>query len=148
MTRKTPDTIADSLDVSDQFLTQTDKTMKTIRTTLLRPKGTQMPTEQDVVDDLNYARMTIQDVMMKGSALLNDALEIAQESKHPRAIEVAAGLMKQLADISSNLIELDERAQQKTDEDKPQEVHNHLHCTTDELSKLLEERDRQRREDS
>ena len=45
----------------------------------------------------------------KGTEALNGALEVAQESGHPRAYEVAVNAMKQVADATDKLLDLQQK---------------------------------------
>ena len=48
-------------------------------------------------------------VIDKGREALDGALEVAQESGHPRAYEVAVNAMKQVADATDKLIDLQQK---------------------------------------
>jgi hypothetical protein len=48
-------------------------------------------------------------LLSKGQEALDGALEVAQESGHPRAYEVAVNAMKQVADASDKLIDLQKK---------------------------------------
>jgi len=73
---------------------------------------------------------------------LQSALDVAQSSEHPRAFEVVGNLMKQLADVNQQLLDL-HRQKQKLDEpttkDDPKKVTNNAIFvgSTAELNKLI-----------
>jgi peptidoglycan hydrolase CwlO-like protein len=48
-------------------------------------------------------------LLSKGQEALDGALEVAQESGHPRAYEVAVNAMKQVADATDKLIDLQQK---------------------------------------
>ena len=65
---------------------------------------------EDVVEtDTEYARRNIRDLIDKGSVAVDNLLQVSKESEHPRAYEVVAGLMKTMADLNKDLLELQNR---------------------------------------
>lgn len=60
----------------------------------------------NVDNDFEYARRTYHDILAKGSAALDDMMEVARSTEHPRAFEVLSGMMKTLADVNGNLLDL------------------------------------------
>lgn len=71
-----------------------------------------------IEDDYDHARNNLRLLLLDGQAALQTALAVAQSSEHPRAIEVVGNLMKQLADINQQLLDLH---QQKQKLDGPKE---------------------------
>lgn len=71
-----------------------------------------------IEDDYDHARNNLRLLLLDGQAALQTALAVAQQSEHPRAIEVVGNLMKQLADINQQLLDLH---QQKQKLDAPKE---------------------------
>jgi hypothetical protein len=66
--------------------------------------------EDDVVDsDTDYARKNIRSLIDKGNVAVDNLLQVSKESEHPRAYEVVAGLMKTMADLNKDLLELQKR---------------------------------------
>ena len=66
--------------------------------------------DQDHQDkDYEYTRGQLYNLIDKGQEALNGALEVAQESGHPRAYEVAVNAMKQVADTTDKLIDLQKK---------------------------------------
>ena len=65
---------------------------------------------EDVVEtDTEYARRNIRDLIDKGSVAVDNLLQVSKESEHPRAYEVAAGLIKTMADLNKDLLEIQKR---------------------------------------
>jgi hypothetical protein len=65
---------------------------------------------EDVIEtDTEYARRNIRDLIDKGSVAVDNLLQVSKESEHPRAYEVVAGLMKTMADLNKDLLELQKR---------------------------------------
>ena len=55
-----------------------------------------------VEDDADFARCNIRSLIEKGNQAMDQLLQVANASEHPRAYEVAAGLIKNLADTIKN----------------------------------------------
>ena len=65
--------------------------------------------KDSIDDDAEYARQNIRGLIEKGNDAANHIVEIAKQSEHPRAFEVAAGLLKNLADMNKDLLEIQKR---------------------------------------
>ena len=62
-----------------------------------------------VEDDAEFARQNIRTLIEKGNTAMDNLLLVANASEHPRAYEVAAGLIKNLADLNKDLLEIQKR---------------------------------------
>jgi len=56
--------------------------------------------------DYNTARENLLELLTTGQNALMHSLEVAKQSEHPRAFEVVGNLMKQLADVNQQLMDL------------------------------------------
>lgn len=65
----------------------------------------------DIDNDAEFARQNLRDLIVKGNDAANHIVEIAKQSEHPRAFEVAAGMLKNLADMNKDLLEIQKRKQ-------------------------------------
>jgi hypothetical protein len=65
--------------------------------------------ETDVQADTEFARQNIMQLIEKGNDAIDHLLKVAIESEHPRAYEVASGLIKNLSDLNKDLLELQKR---------------------------------------
>lgn len=65
-----------------------------------------MDSDGTVNNDFEYARQTYHDIIAKGSAALDDMIEVARATEHPRAFEVLSTMMKTIADVNTNLLDL------------------------------------------
>lgn len=68
-----------------------------------------------IENDYDLTRGNLQALLKQGHEALVKAIEIAQQSEHPRAFEVVGNLMKQLADVNQQLMDL-HKQKQKLDE--------------------------------
>ena len=62
-----------------------------------------------VEDDAEFARQNIRALIEKGTTAMDTLLQVANASEHPRAYEVAAGLIKNLGDLNKDLLEIQKR---------------------------------------
>lgn len=69
-----------------------------------------------VEDDAEFARKNIRELITKGNVAIDSLLHVARESEHPRAYEVAAGLIKNLSDLNKDLLEVQKRKKDLTGE--------------------------------
>lgn len=60
----------------------------------------------NIDNDFEYARRTYHDILAKGSEAMDDMMEVAKSTEHPRAFEVLATTMKTMADVTNNLLDL------------------------------------------
>ena len=57
-------------------------------------------------DDYEYTRETLYDLIEKGREGIEEMIEVARQSEHPRAYEVLATLIKDTAQTSEKLMDL------------------------------------------
>ena len=60
----------------------------------------------DIEADYVYQRKNFYDLVEKGSTAIDGILELAKEGEHPRAYEVAGNLIKQVAEVTEKLGDL------------------------------------------
>ncbi len=66
--------------------------------------------EQEQIDsDFEFARRNIRELAEKGRIAVENILQVASATDHPRAYEVAATLIKNMSDINKDLLELQKR---------------------------------------
>ena len=65
--------------------------------------------EADIEDDYKYQRDNFYNLVEKGSAAIDGILELAKESEHPRTYEVAGQLIKNVAEVTEKLGDLQEK---------------------------------------
>ena len=85
------------------------------------------------------------EIIEKGQEAINGILELAQESEMPRAYEVAGQLIKNVADATDKLMDLQKKLKDVNKEEEaktPTTVNNALFVgSTAELQKLLKKND-------
>jgi hypothetical protein len=63
----------------------------------------------DVIKDYEYTRGNLYSLIEKGQEAINSILELAQETDQPRAYEVAGQLIKNVADATDKLLDLQKK---------------------------------------
>ena len=95
----------------------------------------------DVTKDYEYTRGNLYSIIEKGQEAINGILELAQESEMPRAYEVAGQLIKNVADATDKLMDLQKKLKDVEEETKskgPVTVNNALFVgSTADLAKML-----------
>jgi len=97
-------------------------------------------TSDDIKKDYDYTRGNLYSIIEKGQEAINGILEIAQESEMPRAYEVAGQLIKNVADATDKLMELQKKLKDVEEESQkgPSTVNNALFVgSTADLAKML-----------
>ena len=66
---------------------------------------------EDKDNDYEYTRETLYDLIEKGREGIEEMIEVARQSEHPRAYEVLATLIKDTANTSEKLMDLHRKIQ-------------------------------------
>jgi len=98
--------------------------------------------DDDLEKDYEYTRGELYSLIDQGQEAVRGALEVAQESGHPRAYEVAVAAMKHVADMTEKLQDLHKKMKDLDEEIKgPKNITNNamfVGSTTD-LQKMLKQ---------
>jgi hypothetical protein len=99
--------------------------------------------DHDVKKDYDYTRGQLYDVIEKGQEALSGILDVANNTDHPRAYEVAGQLVKSVSDATEKLMALQQKMQDLEEGPKSkQKVTNNNALfvgSTAELSKLIKQ---------
>ena len=132
---KTPDQIIDeALGVIDPV----NKAIAENKITV--PKTVVKSDEDDIDNDYKYQRENFYNLVERGQDAIDGILEIAKESEHPRTYEVAGNLIKQVAEVTEKLGDLQEKMRKlkEVPNNAPKNVTNALFVgSTAELQKML-----------
>ena len=96
---------------------------------------------EDLENDYKYQRENFYNLVEKGTDAIEGILEIARESEHPRTYEVAGNLIKQVAEVTEKLGDLQEKMRKlkEVPNNAPKSVTNALYVgSTAELQKMLQ----------
>ncbi len=97
----------------------------------------------DIKKDYDYTRGNLYSIIEKGQEAINGILELAQESEMPRAYEVAGQLIKNVADATDKLMDLQKKLKDVEEENQtkgPSTVNNALFVgSTADLAKMLKD---------
>lgn len=101
-------------------------------------------TAESIKTDHNFARSNMYSLVQQGSEALQYAIELAKSTESPRAFEVVATMMKSLADMNGQLIDLHDKTNKvlkpSIAKQEPQKTVNNtvvFNGTTAEINKLL-----------
>ncbi len=136
MTKKF-DSLNDTFDVSSDIISSEVSKVEKISDEI---KSSSVE-NNDINKDYEYTRGNLYSLIEKGQEAINGILELAQESEMPRAYEVAGQLIKNVADATDKLMDLQKKLKD-IEENKiaksPTNVTNALFVgSTAELAKLL-----------
>lgn len=98
---------------------------------------------QAIESDYDVTRNNLHNIIDCGKEALTHALSVAKQSEHPRAFEVVGGLMKQLADINQQLMDIHQQKKKLDDPSKGQASNNKVTNnaifvgSTSELNKMI-----------
>lgn len=108
----------------------------------LKPKKIKVADSDDQIkQDYEYSRAQLYTLVEKGQEAVNGILDVAQDSQHPRAYEVAGQLIKHVGDVTDKLADL-QKKMKDLDEDKgPKQVTNNslFVGSTSDLQKMIKE---------
>ena len=99
--------------------------------------------ENDIEDDYKYQRDNFYNLVEKGSAAIDGILELAKESELPRTQEVSGQLIKNVAEVTEKLGDLQEKMRRlkEVPNNAPRNVTNALFVgSTKELQKMLKDK--------
>ena len=96
--------------------------------------------EEDVDNDYKYQRENFYNLIERGQDAIQGILDLARESEHPRTYEVAGNLIKQVAEVTEKLGDLQAKMKKlkEVPNSAPKNVTNALFVgSTAELQKML-----------
>ncbi len=99
--------------------------------------------EDDIENDYKYQRENFYNLVERGSDAIEGILELAKEGEHPRAYEVAGNLIKQVAEVTEKLGDLQEKMRRlkEVPDNAPKNVTNALFVgSTAELQKMMKDK--------
>lgn len=127
----------DKLDEVFDMPSEIIQTEDTVEENAVDPK-----TKEDITKDYDYTRGQLYDLIEKGQEAIQGALDVAQNTDHPRAYEVAIQGIKNVADITDKLIDLQKKMKDIDEKPRkgPTSVTNALFVgSTAELQKLIKQ---------
>ena len=128
----------DADDILNEVLGVSEPTSKEVVVSKPVPRPSD---ELDDVDaDYKYQRDNFYNLIEKGQNAIEGILNVAKESDHPRGYEVAGNLIKQVAEVTEKLGDLQEKMKKlkEVPNSAPKNVTNALFVgSTAELQKML-----------
>jgi len=133
--------MSNQTEILDNVLGITDVVETTTReVTPPRPVIVPETNEQDTDNDYKYQRENFYQLVERGQDAIDGILDLAREGEHPRAYEVAGNLIKQVADVTEKLGDLQTKMKKlkEVPNQGPKSVTNALFVgSTAELQKML-----------
>jgi len=83
-------------------------------------KPQQVVLNKDIKDDYDYSRDKYKGILDRGEEALDGMMQLASESEHPRAYEVLSGMLKNMADVTDKLMDLQKKKKELTKEEEKQ----------------------------
>ena len=133
MSNKTKDILDEILDIEESTTELVESKPSTL--TIKRDKSV-----DDVDSDYKYQRENFYNLIERGQDAIDGILEVAKQSDHPRAFEVAGNLISQVAEVTEKLSRLQNSMKRlkEVPSNAPKSVTNALYVgSTAELQKLL-----------
>ncbi len=98
----------------------------------------------NVKSDYDYSRETYYDLLEKGRESLEDMIEVARQSEHPRAYEVLSGMIKNISDVNDKLMDLNKKNKDINKEEEVKQIgtsttNNVFLGSTADLQRLLKD---------
>ena len=96
--------------------------------------------DEDIDNDYKYQRENFYNLIERGQDAIDGILDLARESEHPRTYEVAGNLIKQVAEVTEKLGDLQGKMKKlkEVPNSAPKNVTNALFVgSTAELQKML-----------
>ena len=95
-------------------------------------------------NDFEYARQVYHDLLAKGSESMEEMMEVARATEHPRAFEVLSNMLKNISDINGNLMDMHKKKkdfEQKEQKALPQgqTTNNVFVGSTADLQRMLQD---------
>lgn len=98
--------------------------------------------DNDVQDDYEYSRRKYRELIDQSSEAMYGMAQLASESEHPRAYEVLSGMMKNIAEVTDKLMDLQKKkidlSGQKPEQQKGSITNNNVFVgSTTDLQRML-----------
>lgn len=101
--KKLNDNLSQIFDIEPIKIEQTNTEIVEVQTNIIH--------EDELESDFGIARNNIKNLLSKGDSAIDNLIKVAEESEHPRAYEVVATLMKTMADLNKDLLDLRKKKQ-------------------------------------
>lgn len=90
-------------------------------------------------NDFDLARSTLRNLIKKNEAVITDLVDLARNSEHPRAYEVAGQLIKAQSEIAKDLLSIHQQKKDLTGESAPVKTQNNVIFagSTSDLMKMI-----------
>ena len=128
--KKVEDKLNEILDIAEKDVVPVEH-----KPVIPRPKE-----KEDIDSDYKYSRENLYNLVERGQDAIDGIVQLAKDTDHPRAYEVAGPLIKNVGEVTEKLLVLQEKMKKLNDEviKGPNKVENNLFVgSTAELQKLI-----------
>jgi len=102
-----------------------------------------MMNDKNYEEDYEYTREALYDLIEKGRTSIEEMMEVARNSEHPRAYEVLSKLIKDVGDVSDKIMELNKQRKDLEKDDNVKQLGNTTNNvfigSTTELQRFLQQ---------
>ena len=128
--KKVEDKLNEILDIAEKDVVPVEH-----KPVIPRPKE-----KEDIDSDYKYSRENLYNLVERGQDAIDGIVQLAKDTAHQRAYEVAGTLIKNVGEVTEKLLVLQEKMKKLNDEviKGPNKVENNLFVgSTAELQKLI-----------
>ena len=128
--KKVEDKLNEILDIAEKDVVPVEN-----KPVIPRPKE-----KEDIDSDYKYSRENLYNLVERGQDAIDGIVQLAKDTDHTRAYEVAGTLIKNVGEVTEKLLVLQEKMKKLNDEviKGPNKVENNLFVgSTAELQKLI-----------
>ena len=128
--KKVEDKLNEILDIAEKDVVPVEN-----KPVIPRPKE-----KEDIDSDYKYSRENLYSLVERGQDAIDGIVQLAKDTDHQRAYEVAGTLIKNVGEVTEKLLVLQEKMKKLNDEviKGPNKVENNLFVgSTAELQKLI-----------
>ena len=116
--KKVEDKLNEILDIAEKDVVPVEN-----KPVIPRPKE-----KEDIDSDYKYSRENLYNLVERGQDAIDGIVQLAKDTDHPRAYEVAGTLIKNVGEVTEKLLVLQEKMKKLNDEviKGPNKVENNL----------------------
>jgi hypothetical protein len=121
----------DLLSALESNIEKTQEAIAVIKKEISAPSNGQLLVDSE--DDYEYSRAKIKTLIERAETSIERMMELAQDSEHPRAFEVLSAMLKMTAEITDQLMRLQEQRKKLVSENVTALNHGTVNNTTNNV---------------
>ena len=100
-------------------MSKSEQLLKNLESNLPVLAPSQEDLKKHVDDDYEFSRETYRNLVSKSNDAIEQMLNLAMQSEHPRAFEVLSNMLKNTSDMTDKLMELQKKRKAMTESEDP-----------------------------